>query len=64
MQQKRSRKEGEKIDRSHDVQILQEFYQFYREEYHLDQLEIEENIRRHSDSYDEDSTTCVFFRKI
>jgi hypothetical protein len=59
LQQKRSKKEGEKIDRSHDVRILQEFYRQFREKHHLEQLEDEDRVRRNSDSYEEDSTTCV-----
>lgn len=47
IKQKRPRTEGEKIDRSQGVRILQEFYQHYREENHLDQLEDEDNIRRY-----------------
>ncbi|XP_024386368.1 callose synthase 9 isoform X2 [Physcomitrium patens] len=57
IKQKRSKKGVERIDRSHDVSILQDFYRRYRERNHLDQLEDEDRRFKQSDSYDEDSTT-------
>ncbi|KAG0624695.1 hypothetical protein M758_3G268300 [Ceratodon purpureus] len=57
IKQRRTKKEGEAIDRSHDVRTLLEFYRNYREKNRLDQLEDEDRIRRNSDSYEEDSTT-------
>lgn len=39
MQQKQSKREGERIDRTHDIQLIQEFYEFYRTKHQIDELE-------------------------
>nr|XP_024357146.1 callose synthase 9-like isoform X3 [Physcomitrium patens] len=57
IKQRRSKKGAEKINRSQDINILQDFYRTYRERNHLDQLEDEDRRFKQSYSYDEDSTT-------
>jgi callose synthase len=39
IRQKQSKKEGERIDRTHDIQRIQEFYELYRAKHQIDELE-------------------------
>lgn len=59
LQQKRSKKEGEKIDRSQDIRHIQAFYRSYRERNRVDQ--VEEEVRRglERQSSDQDTSTYV-----
>ncbi|CAM6093966.1 unnamed protein product [Calypogeia fissa] len=38
IRQKQSKKEGERIDRTHDIQRIQEFYELYRAKHQIDEL--------------------------
>jgi callose synthase len=57
IKQKRSKKEGEKIDRSQDIRHIQAFYRSYRERNRVDQ--VEEEVRRglERQSSDQDTST-------
>jgi hypothetical protein len=59
LQQKRSKKEGEKIDRSQDIRYVQEFYRRYREEKQVDELEEEVRRDRERQSSDQDTSMYV-----
>jgi len=46
MQQKQQAKQGEVVDRSQDIRIIQVYYKHYREKHHIDELEEEARNRR------------------
>ncbi len=59
LQQKRSKKEGEKINRTQDIRYVQDFYRRYRERNRVDELEEEVRRDRESQSSDQDTSTYV-----
>jgi len=59
LQQKRSKKEGEKIDRSQDIRYVQDFYRRFRERNQVDELEEEVRRDREHQSSDQDTSMYV-----
>jgi len=56
IKQKRSKKEGEKIDRSQDIRYVQDFYRRFRERNQVDELEEEVRRDREHQSSDQDTS--------
>jgi hypothetical protein len=62
LQQKRSKKEGEKIDRSQDIRYVQEFYRRFRERNRVDELE--EEVRRDRERQSSDQDTSMLEKQV
>lgn len=59
MQQKQAARQGEYVDRSQDIRIVQEYYKHFRERTHIERLEAEEQLRRLGQITDEEPDQCV-----
>jgi callose synthase len=62
IKQKRSKKEGEKIDRSQDIRYVQDFYRRYRERNRVDELE--EEVRRGLERQSSDQDTSMLEKQL